>query len=228
MTQLDYIPEGYDLIKVVDDLFAFFATDFEPKANVVLYPRALKGNFDILAERMCTHFELKEGELFIKYSEREKIESFKDSLDDEGLSECVEIILSDMECLYSARVKTHMRLVASNGYKQHKDVHNFHVDGLNQDFDRFMTCYNDPVTQFVCNHDVLMVSGNDVQLKPDAPVYQFKIGDFWKARVRNKQKNSADSFLEKMLREKEKRAFVHRALQSDNPRVMVVGDKQLS
>jgi hypothetical protein len=228
MTQLDYIPEGYDLIKVVDDLYAFFVTDFEPKANVVLYPRILKGDFDRLAEVMCSHFDLKEGELFIKYSEREKIEAFRDTLDDFELFECVETILADMECLYSARVKTHMRLVAPNGYKKHKDVHNFHVDGLNQDFDRFMSCYNSPVTQYVCNHDVLSVSGNDVEVRPDASVYQFNVGDFWKARVRNKQKNSADNFLEKVLREKEKRAFVHRAIESQNPRVMVVGDKQLS
>ena len=227
MTQLDYIPEGYDLIKVVDDLFSFFTTDFEPKANVVLYPRVLKGDFDKLAVEMSKYFELEEGELFIKYSEREKIEAFKETLDDFELFECIDIILADMECLYSARVKTHMRLVM-NSYKEHCDVHNFHVDGLNQDFDRYMTCYNDPVTQFIRNNDVIMVSGNDVEIKPEAPVYQFQTGDFWKARVRNKQRNSADNFLEKVLREKERRAFVHRALRSQNPRVMVVGDKRLS
>jgi len=227
MTQLNYIPEGYDRIKVVDDLFSFFKTDFEPKANVVLYPRALNEDFDRLAVEMARFFELEEGELFIKYSEREKIEEFKSNLDDFELFEAVDMILADMECLYSARVKTHMRLVV-NGYKKHSDVHHFHVDGLNQDFDRFMTCYNDPVTQFIRNNDVISVSGNDVDIKPEAPIYQFQTGDFWKARVRNKQKNSADSFLDKILRDKERRAFVHRALHSEHPRVMVVGDKQLS
>ena len=227
MTQLNYIPEGYDLIKVVDDLYSFFTTDFEPKANVVLYPRVLEGNFDLVAAKMAAFFELEEGELFIKYSEREKIEDFQKTPDDFELVEAVGVILSDMECLYSARIKTHMRLVV-NQYKEHCNVHHFHVDGLNQDFDRFMTCYNDPVTQFIRNSDVLMVSGNDVDIKPDAPVFQFQTGDLWKARVRNKQRNSADNFLAKVLREKERRAFVHRALQSNHPRVMVVGDKQLA
>lgn len=226
MTQLDYIPEGYDLIKVVDDLFSFFTTDFEPKANAVLFPRQLSGDFDKLAVLMAEYFELDNTEIFIKYSERDKIEEFQRSLDDEDMSDLVDILLTDMECLYSARVKTHMRIVTT--YKEHSDTHAFHVDGLDQDFDRFMTCYNSPVTQFVRNDDVLAVSGNDVTLKPDAPVYQFQCGDMWKARVRNKSKGTADKFLEKLFREKENRAFVHRAIPSDNPRLIVVGDKRLN
>jgi len=227
MTQLDYIPEGYELIKVVDDLFSFFKTDFEPKANVVLYPRLLSGDFDFIATEMARFFDLKEGELFIKYSDREKILKFQETLVNDELIKAVDIILADMECLYSARVKTHMRLVV-NEYKKHYDVHEFHVDGLNQDFDRFMTCYNDPVTQFIRNDDVIMVEGNNVEVKPEAPIYQFAIGDIWKARVRNKPRNSADDFLGKVLRDKERRSFVHRALTSDIPRIMVVGDKKIS
>ncbi len=226
MTQLDYIPEGYELIKVVDDLFSFFTTDFEPKANIVLLPRSLRGDFDVLAAEMARFFNLTDGELFVKYSERSKIEEFQNNLENEDLHSAVDVILSDMECLYSARVKTHMRLIV-NEYKEHYNVHDFHVDGLNQDFDRFITCYNAPVTQFVRNDDVVAVSGNNVEINPDAPIYQFAVGDMWKARVRNKQRNSADNFLEKLLRDKERRAFVHRAIRSETPRLMVVGDKRL-
>ncbi len=227
MTQLDYIPEGYEQIKVVDNLFSFFKTDFEPKANIVLYPRRLTGNFDRLAVEMANFFDLKEGKLFIKYSECSKIQYFQKQVKDKDIYKAVDIILSDMECLYFARVKTHMRLVV-NEYKKHHDVHEFHVDGLNQDFDRFIVCYNDPVTQFVRNDDVIMVSGNNVKVKDNAPTYQFASGDMWKARVRNKQRNSADDFLGKILRDKERRAFVHRALRSNLPRILVVGDKRLN
>lgn len=226
MTQLNYIPEGYDRIKVVDDLFSFFKADFAPKANVVLYPRRLAGDFDALAERMAAFFNLQDEEIFIKYSEREKLEEFKEKLSCDALNSTLEIILNDMECLYSARVKTHFRLLKN--YKIHSDTYDFHIDGLEQDFDRFMICYNNPVTQFVKNEDVIKISGHDAVCREGAEVYSFQVGDMWKSRVRNKPKNKADDFIETvLLKEKEKRAFVHRAQYSEKPRLMVVGDKSV-
>ncbi|MGH1455704.1 MAG: hypothetical protein ACRBDI_02895 [Alphaproteobacteria bacterium] len=226
MTEHNYIPEGYERIKVVDDLFSFFTTDFAPKANVVLYPRGLSANFDELAEKMAKYFDLQDEEIFIKYSEREKLEEFKEKISDDGMFLALNVILDDMECLYSARVKTHFRLLRN--YKIHKDTYTFHVDGLEQDFDRFMVCYNDPVTQFVKNEDVIKINGHDAICRDGAPIYQFKAGDIWKSRVRNKPKSKADDFLDGVLREKEKRAFVHRAQYSKKPRIMVVGDKSVN
>ncbi|PCJ97553.1 MAG: hypothetical protein COA45_09830 [Zetaproteobacteria bacterium] len=226
MTVNNYIPEGYDRIKVVGDLCAFLEEDFAPAANVVLLPRTLNGDFDTLAQKMAVHFDLGEEEIFIKYSEREKIGAFKDTLDDTALIRCVDTILHDMEFFYSARVKIHMRLLT--GYTQDTRTHDFHVDGLEQDFDRFMTCYNDPVTQFIRNDDVIDVSGHDVVYRDDAPIYQFHTGDIWKSRVRNKPKGRADMVFERVMKVKEKRAFVHRAQRSRTPRLMVVGDLRLS
>ncbi len=226
MTEHNYIPEGYERIKVVDDLFSFFTTNFAPNANVVLYPRALDADFNGLAEQMAAFFDLQDEEIFIKYSEREKLGDFRKGITDDGIRTALEIILNDMECLYSARVKTHFRLLQN--YKIHKDTYTFHVDGLEQDFDRFMVCYNDPVTQFVKNEDVMKIKGHDAYCKEGAPIYQFKAGDMWKSRVRNKPKSKADEFLDGLFREKEKRAFVHRAQYSKNPRIMVVGDKGLN
>lgn len=226
MTANNYIPEGYNKIKIVGDLYSFLKTDFAPAANVVLFRRHLKGDFDVLAKKMAEFFCLKEEEIFIKYSEREKIEMFKETLDDHGLVRCADIILQDMEFFYSARVKIHMRLLT--GYTQDPRTHNFHVDGLDQDFDRYMTCYNDPVTQFIRNDDVIDVSGHDVNYRDGAPIYQFHAGDIWKSRVRNKPKSRADMVFEKVMKVKEKRAFVHRAQRSDTPRLMVVGDLRLN
>ena len=96
-----------------------------------------------------------------------------------------------------------------------------------QDFDRYMTCYNDPVTQYVRNDDVIRVEGHDAICRDDAEVFQFMKGDMWKARVRNKPMNLVDDFIDKLLRKKERRAFVHRAQLSDHPRLMVVGDLRL-
>ncbi len=225
MTQINYIPEGYDRIKVVGDLLSFLTTDFAPKANVVLYQREIKGPFDRLADKMAKYFDLGAAEIFIKYSEKDKIEEFQATLEDEELIHASNMILNDMEFFYSARIKTHMRLLTT--YTEHKGTHDFHVDGLEQDFDRYMTCYNDPVTQFVKNEDVIRVSGHDAICKKDAQIFQFNVGDIWKARVRNKIKNTADTFLEKIRSVKENRAFVHRAQRSNRPRLMVVGDKRL-
>ena len=226
MMPQNYIPEGYDRIKVVDDLFSFFTTDFGAKANVVVFQRDIAGAFDVLAEKMADHFDLGEEEIFIKYSERDQLETFGETLNDEVLESALNIIMADMECLYSAKIKTHMRLLTN--YKIHNETYKFHVDGLEQDFDRFMTCYNNPVTEFVRNEDVLQVDGHDALCREGAPVYQFKVGDMWKSRVRNKPKNKADMLMDKITRVKENRAFVHRAQVSDKPRLVVVGDKRLN
>ena len=225
MSHVNYIPDGYSRIKVVDDLCAFLTTDFEPVANVVLYPRRLEVDFDALALRMAEYFDLGDQEIFIKYNEMEKIEAFKETLDDERLIDGVEIIQSDMEFFHTAGARAHMRLLKR--YTQHKDTYGFHVDGLEQDFDRYMTCYNDPVTQFVRNEDVLKVSGHDAVCRDGAQVYQFQKGDIWKARVRNKPKNFILNALESFMRKKEQRAFVHRAQYSEHPRLIVVGDHRL-
>lgn len=225
MTYLDYIPDCYDRIKVVEDSYAFLDADFEPRANVILYPRRIVGAFDRLAEYMADYFELDENEIFIKYSERSQIEDFKDTLTDIDLITATEKILRDMEFLYSAKIKTHMRLLTT--YTTHAATYRFHVDGLDQDFDRYMTCYTAPVTQFVRNDDVVRVSGHDALCRKGAKIYEFKVGDMWKARVRNKPKNKLGTVIEKMMRTKENRAFVHRAPHSSSPRLMVVGDKSL-
>ncbi len=205
-------------------MLSFLTTDFEPKANVVLFQRDISGDFDRLAALMAVHYGLEEEEIFIKYSERDEILAFRETLDDD-LKPCVDLILNDMEFFYSSGIKTHMRLLTN--YKIHQGTYEFHVDGLMQDFDRYMTCYTEPVTQFIRNEDVVQVNGHDVICKPDAEIFGFCVGDIWKSRVRNKAKNSADTFLEKMLRVKEGRAFVHRAQKSDKPRLMVVGDKRV-
>ncbi len=225
MAPVNYIPEGYDRIKVVNDLCAFLNEDFAPRANVVLYPRRLECDFDHLAHVMAERFSLGEQEIFIKYSERESLLDFKKTLETESLRSGIDIILSDMEFFYSAGARTHMRLLKQ--YTEHKDTYDFHVDGLEQDFDRYMTCYNDPVTQFVRNDDVIKVCGHDALCRSDAEIFQFHKGDIWKARVRNKPTNSVDTFIDKVMRTKEKRAFVHRAQLSNNPRLMVVGDLRL-
>ena len=55
---LDYIPVNYGRIKIVGDLCGLLNTDFEPKANIVMLPRRLKGDFSLLANMMATEFEL--------------------------------------------------------------------------------------------------------------------------------------------------------------------------
>ncbi len=224
MEQHNYIPEGYDRIKLVNDPYAFLATDFAPTANVVLYQRSIEGNFDTLAQKMAAHFELENEEIFIKYSEAEKIRDFQKTLNETEAS-LVDKILADMEFLYSSRIKTHMRILTH--YTEDPRTHDFHVDGASQNFDRYMTCYNNPVTQFVKNEDVMLVRGHDAYVKPDAKIYEFKPGDLWKTRVRNKPKGHIRTVIERLLRIKEKRAFVHRAQVSNFPRLIVVGDRSL-
>ena len=222
MTEKNYIPEGYKGIKVVGDVFALLSEDFDPVANVILCPRQISGDFDEIARRMAAYFELQEKEIFIKYAERGRIEDFQDSLEEDNLRKCVDIILSDMEFLYHAGARPHMRILKD--YAADQPTHKFHVDGLLRDFDRYMTCYNAPVTEFIRNSDVLGVNGHQVLFHPQAKVYGFKVGDIWKSRVRNKRSNPFLTVWRNITQEARKRAFVHRAPRSEHPRVMVVGD----
>lgn len=225
MTQKNYIPEGYDRIKVVPDLCAFLTTGFDPIANVVMYPRRLRGDFDLLSEKMAEYFKLGQDEIFIKYSELHRVREFQKTLDEKEMRECVEVILQDMEFLYHAGARPHFRILKS--YNADETTHDFHVDGLLQDFDRYMTCYNEPVTQFIRNTDVLSVDGHKVIYRKDAEIFGFRAGDFWKSRVRNKRTNPMLVFWRFIIGEARKRAFVHRAQRSERPRLMVVADYRL-
>lgn len=222
MTEKNYIPEAYDRIKVVDDIYSFLHEDFEPKANLVLYPRRIQGDFDALAQHMAHHFALEEEEIFIKYKDRSKIDDFRKTLGDQKLARCVGLILDDMEFFHHYGARPHFRILKT--YKADATTHDFHVDGLLRNFDRIMTCYNEPVTQFIRNHDVLSVSGHKVKHKPDAPIFEFKVGDIWKSRVRNKPRGIFKDIIRRFSSEDRARAFVHRAQKSVHPRIMMVAD----
>lgn len=225
MTESNYIPEGYDRLKVVDDLYMFLHDDFSPRANVVLYPRRIQGDFDTLADLMAQHFKLDQDEIFIKYSEVDKLDEFKSTLEDNSLINCIDLILNDMEFFYHSGARPHFRILKT--YRADKTTHDFHVDGLMRDFDRIMTCYNDPVTQFIKNSDVLWVGGHKVHYKPNAKIYEFKVGDIWKSRVRNKPRGFLRDLLRKFSGEDRLRGFVHRAQKSDRPRIMTVADYKI-
>lgn len=226
MTQKNYIPEGYDRIKVVADLCSFLTTGFDPVANVVMYPRRLCGDFDALAEKMAEYFRLEQDEIFIKYSELHRILTFQKTLDEESMRDCVDVILQDMEFLHHAGARPHFRILKN--YRADETTHEFHVDGLLQDFDRYMTCYTEPVTQFILNTDVLAVNGHKVIYRKGAKIFEFRAGDFWKSRVRNKRSNPILVFWRYITGEARKRAFVHRAQKSEKPRLMVVADYRIT
>jgi hypothetical protein len=222
MTEKNYIPEDYDRIKVVPDICSLLTEDFEPKANIILYPRRLQGDFDRLAFVMGAYFNLGKDEIFIKYKERDKIIEFGNKLEQEDLQNTLEIILTDMEFFHSAGARTNLRLLRN--YSEQSGTHDFHVDGNNQDFDRLMVCYNNPVTQYVKNDDVISVEGHKAIVRKGAPIYAFRPGDVWRQRVRNKKPEGFFDMLKGAVENKAKRAFVHRAQKSDRPRLMLVGD----
>lgn len=225
MAQKNYIPADYEGIKVVGDLCALLQTDFGHFANVILYPRRLKGDFEGLADVMAEHFQLTDSEIFIKYADRQKLIDFRETLSDKKLLAALDVVLTDMEFFHHSGARPHIRILKT--YTEDETTHEFHVDGVMQDFDRFMTCYNDPVTEFMRNDDVLKVEGHKVICKPDAPIYAFRPGDIWRQRVRNKNVSALGKWLKKLLQTDRRRAFVHRALRSDRPRLMLVGDLRL-
>lgn len=226
MQEKNYIPAGYEGIKVVGDLCALLQTDFGPLANVILYPRRLRGDFDALSQRMAEHFELAEEEIFIKYADRHKLEDFGKTLEKGPLKAALDVVLTDMEFFYHSGARPHVRILKA--YTEDLTTHDFHVDGVMQNFDRFMTCYNNPVTEYVRNGDVLKVTGHKAICRPDAPVFSFRPGDIWKQRVRNKTGGKLGKIIRAILGTDRRRAFVHRAARSDAPRLILVGDRRLN
>lgn len=225
MQEKNYIPAGYEGIKVVGDLCALLQTDFGPFANVILYPRRLRGDFDALADRMAAHFGLEQEEIFIKYADKRKLEEFRDDLDEGPVRAALEIVLTDMEFFHHSGARPHVRILKT--YTEDATTHDFHVDGMMQNFDRFMTCYNNPVTEYVRNDDVLRVQGHKAICKEGAPVFAFRPGDIWKQRVRNKTGGIFAKLIRRVLQSDRRRAFVHRAAKSERPRLILVGDRRL-
>lgn len=222
MAEQNYIPADYEGLKVVDNLCSLLETEFGSFANVILYPRRFNLDFDRLANLLASYFDLQKEEIFIKFSQKQKLERFMQTLEDPEMVRCMKIILTDMDFFHNAGARPHFRILRT--YASDEKTHDFHVDGLNQNFDRFMTCYNEPVTQFVKNSDVLKIQGHKAFCKDEAVVYQFRAGDIWKQRVRNKTLNPFYRFIKKLFQIERRRAFVHRAQRSENPRIMLVGD----
>ena len=225
MIQTNYIPVDYNGIKVVGDLCALLAEDFGSNANVILCPRRLNGDFDALAQKMAEHFDLQEEEIFIKFTDIQKLEDFRETLKADELLAALDVVLTDMEFFHHSGARPHIRVLKN--YTEDKTTHDFHVDGIKQNFDRYMTCYNTPVTQFVRNCDVVGVDGHKAFTRDGAPVYEFRVGDVWKQRVRNKTVSGLGKFVKNVMQVDRRRAFVHRAQKSTKPRLMLVGDKRL-
>lgn len=222
MTQNNYIPADYDRIKVVPDIYSLLNEDFGAKANLILHPRRLAGDFDALALVMAAFFNLGRHEIFIKYKDRDRLLEFGETLENPAFIAPLEIILDDMEFFHAAAGRVTFRLVRK--YQSLDGVHDFHIDGLNQDFDRIMCCYNDPVTEYVRNDDVLSIEGQTATVREGAPVFRFRPGDLARQRIRNKKTPGVLGLLRGITDNKVQRAFVHRAQKSNHPRLMLVVD----
>ena len=154
-----------------------------------------------------------------------RLEEFQDTLEEGPLKAALEVILTDMEFFHHSGARPHVRILKT--YTEDETTHDFHVDGVMQNFDRFMTCYNNPVTQFVRNSDVLRVRGHKAYCREDAQIFGFRPGDIWKQRVRNKTAGIFSKWIKFLLQTDRRRAFVHRAARSQRPRLILVGDRRL-
>ncbi len=225
----EYLPENYDRIKVVETPIALLSEKFGWRANVVMCPRQLAGDFDGLARDMEQHFQTGGLQKKFKPEDREALRAFRAALADPEKVRALDAVLADMEFMIKSGAQTHLRLL--KGYSELSGTHNFHIDGnvggKGQDIDRYIACYNDPVTGFVRNDDVIRINGDQAECKPDAKVYSFRPGDMWKQRVRNGDDNILIEIFRELTNDKKTRGFVHRAEESDHARLMLVGDHVL-
>lgn len=220
MTHIDYIPDGYQAIRVVGTYDGLFSAHFNRCVNAVLLPRRIDGDFDGLAKELYGRFS--EGRVTggvgrVFFLDDLQNPSARNPLPFSALeafyatgsrySGLLQMVFEDVALVRKNGLKPQLRVVKR--YAQEEDTESFHCDSVK---DRVLTCYNAPVTQWVRNEDVesLDRESGEVLTKEGSPVFSFRPGDIWRQAGFSSTQEAPP--------------FIHRAVRSETPRLLLVAD----
>lgn len=196
MKRPDYVPQGYNGVKVVGSLTELFNAEFGD-ANCILFPRPISGEFNQLAN------------LLKKYGQ--------DKLYDEGFVPQFyraerQLIIDDMQAIRrelhdrGVSVASALRVETSEGWVESQSPCAFHVDGCSKpEIGRILCSYNEPVTEWLRNEDAVNVPQDRVRdlykAKEGAAVQRFRPGDIFRIK----------SMLARDMTSNGEGCFIHRA-----------------
>ena len=183
----DYIPADYRRIKVVSSLSELFNTPFggPDGVNSVAVSRRLSADFNVLAQAFGDAFDLRTEKMKLEYSRP----ALHDALYALGChqEDAAGIILDDMKALEENGVNPRLRVISSAGYN-FRVAYSFHEDiEKKTDMGRFLSCYFGSTTEWLRNEDAVPKNQFEYKKKPEALIYSFHNGDFWKHAPRNQK-----------------------------------------
>lgn len=168
----DYIPADYTQVKCARSMGEALNDIFSASVNCRVYPRNLTGDFNGLAQAISSDYKM------IVYSQaklldlRNKHQQYNREIDQ---------ILSDMSLVVGAGFRNViLRAVGYNGYYD-SDAMTFHQDGSRCAWrTRVLCCYNDPVTEYLRNDDVVFGDDGKTYQEPisrNPTTFRFRAGD---------------------------------------------------
>lgn len=215
MKNLDYLPQNYDSIKVVDSWDALLSEPFDD-ASCILFPRTLSGDFNALARA-------------ISMQRKGYRKDIPQNLETEHrfLMEDIERVRAHLTAIGVSAFEPSLRIEHRARWSSFSSVDTWHVDGCkNPEFGRLLCNYNAPTTQWLRQQDVtydsLSMRANErFNKKMFAKTYSFEPGDVWRQR-------SASSPVSEHMQDRDK-LFVHRRPpgvklrhRNDPPRMLMV------
>ncbi len=224
MERPDNIPADYPRIQVVESLSDLFNAQFDEVIKCLLLPRALRGDFNRLANRLDDIF-WGEGRVGTAAYAVDELEEHARKSGDPAAIDAAAVIAADMRSFSAQNVANVLvRLIRAGGYGNKRSmsgkIHNFHEDGVVYPFGRGLCVYNGPGTEFLRNEDALREGGSDIfQPRPGARLFTMAQGALWRQAGHNPD-----------LHEQRYRhipPFIHRAPQpgeKDPPRLILVAE----
>lgn len=149
-----YIPEGYDRILVAESKSELFRLEMKDRVNCILRPRAIKGDFNALAEKLHIYKTHSEQSNKDKKSEIYALLENVARRDDET-GAAARQVYADIDALKRRKLDYELRIIGHDYYDHEPVIHSFHTDGGNEtdDFGVFMCCYTRPTTAWVMNEE---------------------------------------------------------------------------
>ncbi len=182
MSRHDYIPAGYKRIKVVGSLTDMFNTPFggTDEVNCILHPRRLSEDFNALVsglETILSHVDQRDAQ-------KPLLALRKIAQGYESESYAARLILEDLRLMEETGAGTYFRVVRPDD-RNYDGQRIFHEDHLGQEESvvrrgLLISCYTEPVTEWLRNEDAFRVNEIFHQPYPGAEILRFAPGDIWR------------------------------------------------
>lgn len=195
MKRVDYIPEDYDRIAIVDNEDSLFDAEFKGRINCILRPRFLivNGDFNGLAGVLYNGTSANEQRYDKKKDLYKRLARIAEEYDPVGRA--ANFVKRDVDMLRGRHLEDNLRVIGPEYYSGTPSVHGLHMDhgtGFD-DMGVVMCSYTEPTTVWIRNEDCgvgLPIYGRKdpvpvFSLNAGAKTHHFQPGDMTRHAMRN-------------------------------------------